>query len=67
MTCKYCYNKGYASVMKVIVGHPDFLGDKGFSKTEIVKIPCRKCDNFHRKGFVDKSEERSLIDWHCLP
>lgn len=38
--CRNCYGKGYATQESAIIGHPDFIGDKGFKKYEHKMIFC---------------------------
>lgn len=48
LICKNCYGKGYATVMYGYIGHPDFIGDKGFYEAPSVHKHFCKCPKGRR-------------------
>ena len=53
--CKFCYNKGFFTIMRgADIAMPDFGGEPKIIKPQrIEKIPCRKCNKW-REMVTDK-------------
>lgn len=41
--CKTCYDKGYSTAFKGVIGYPDFIGDKGYFSKPRIRIKFCNC------------------------